>query len=144
MTVKTREMTKLLESDQPVLFLLPHTGPGTEHTWPWHTGVEPGRKPTWNSPETFGANYSEHQTQECPPPPCVPGPLQGKLTHANVLPGICPAPQAPDTCSACAFGVMCRETQAQAFQLQSIDLACDGPVTEVQDEPPGPLGNITS
>lgn len=38
--------------------------------WPWHRihrmGVEPGRKPTWNSPETLGANYSEHQTQECP------------------------------------------------------------------------------
>lgn len=37
---------------------------------PWHSrrrmGVEPGRKPTWNSPETLGANYSEHQTQECP------------------------------------------------------------------------------
>lgn len=32
MTVETREMTKSLESNQPVLFLLAHTGPGTEYS----------------------------------------------------------------------------------------------------------------
>jgi hypothetical protein len=74
MTVETREMTKSLESNQPVLFLLAHTGPGIEYSMGggggWGRSGEPGREPTWNSPETFGANYSEHQTQECPPHVC--------------------------------------------------------------------------
>lgn len=138
------EMTVETNRDDQIAGVRPtHAVPSASH-WPWHRthhmGVEPGRKPTWNSPETLGANYSKHQTQECPH---VCQAFSG--ANSPTLTSSLDSALHPGVALRFLTNVLSSwsDTSAQAFSYREQILPVVVPATEQQEGPPGPLDAIT-